>query len=64
MTLHPHVDVEEMFARIDLAPGVTIKDSFATLDLTPHGFDVLLRGHWYQGDFGQKGDIEWFTARS
>jgi G:T/U-mismatch repair DNA glycosylase len=62
VTLHPHVDVDAMLSKIDLSPGASIKDSFATLDLRPHGFKVLLKGHWYRGDYGPKGDFDWFTA--
>jgi G:T/U-mismatch repair DNA glycosylase len=60
VTLHPHVDVDEMLARIDLSPGASIKDSFATLDLAPHGFDVLFDGHWFRGDYPEKGGFDWF----
>jgi G:T/U-mismatch repair DNA glycosylase len=61
VTLHPHVDVEDMLSRIDLSPGASIKDSFNTLDLKPHGFKELLKGNWYAGDFGPKGAYEWFV---
>lgn len=61
VTLHPFVDIDEMLSRIDLSAGASIKDSFASLDLKPHGFRVLLKGHWYRGDFGPKGATEWFT---
>jgi hypothetical protein len=62
VTLHPHVDVDEMLGKIDLSVGASIKDSFATLDLAPYGFDVLLEGHWYRGDYPRKGGFDWFTA--
>lgn len=62
VTLHPYVDVADLLSRIDLSPGASVKDSFASLDLTEHGFEVLLTGHWYHGDFGPKGATEWFTA--
>ena len=61
VTLHPHVDVDDMLAKIDLSPGASIKDSFATLDLAPHGFEILLEGAWYRGDYGPKGAYDWFT---
>lgn len=61
VTLHPFVDVEDMLAKIDTSPGASIKDSFANLDLSPYGFEVLLRGDWYRGDFGPKGPTDWFT---
>jgi hypothetical protein len=61
VTLHPHVDVDAMLAKIDLSPGASVKDSFATLDLSAHGFEVLLQGHWFRGDYGAKGDYDWFT---
>jgi G:T/U-mismatch repair DNA glycosylase len=61
VTLHPHVDVDEVLARVDLSAGASVKDSFATLDLAPHGFEVLLAGHWYGGDYGPKGAFDWFT---
>ena len=48
VTLHPHVDVEDLLACIDLSPGASIKDSFATLDLTPHGFEVLFEATWVE----------------
>ncbi|MEY2418033.1 MAG: double-stranded uracil-DNA glycosylase [Actinomycetota bacterium] len=62
VTLHPYADEDDMLARIDASPGASIKDSFVTLDLSPHGFKVLLEGHWYRGDYPQKGNFDWFTA--
>ncbi|HUR77605.1 MAG TPA: mismatch-specific DNA-glycosylase [Acidimicrobiales bacterium] len=62
VTLHPFVDPDEMLGKIDLSPGASVKDSFATLDLSSHGFEVLLEGHWYAGDYGPRGDYDWFTA--
>lgn len=61
VTLHPFADVDEMLSRIDLSPGASIKDSFATLDLAPYGFEVLLEGQWYAGDYGPKGAFDWFA---
>lgn len=61
ITLHPVVDIDEMLGRIDLSPGASIKDSWASLDLSPFGFEVLLEGDWYRGDFGPKGPTDWFT---
>jgi TDG/mug DNA glycosylase family protein len=61
ITLHPVVDVEEMLRRIDSSPGASVKDSWASIDLSPHGFEVLLEGDWYRGDFGPKGTTDWFT---
>jgi TDG/mug DNA glycosylase family protein len=62
VTLHPHVDVHEMVTRIDLSPGASVQDSFATLDLSPHGFEVLFDATWCRGDFGPKGEFDWFTG--
>lgn len=61
ITLHPHVDIDDMLAKIDLSPGASVKDSWASIDLSPHGFEVLLEGNWYVGDFGEKGRSDWFT---
>jgi double-stranded uracil-DNA glycosylase len=61
VTLHPFVNVDEMLARIDVSRGASVKDSFATLDLAPHGFEVLLAGDWYAGDYGPKGNYDWCT---
>jgi double-stranded uracil-DNA glycosylase len=61
VTLHPFVDVHDMLSNIDLSAGASVKDSFATVDLSPHGFKVLLKGHWYRGDYPRKGNFDWFT---
>lgn len=61
ITLHPVVDVEEMLGRIDASPGASVKDSWASVDLSPYGFELLLEGDWYRGDFGPKGPTDWFT---
>jgi TDG/mug DNA glycosylase family protein len=67
VTLHPHVDADDMLARIDLSPGASVKDSFATLDLAPHGFEVLLSGVWVRvnrnsGSGAPKRETDWFTG--
>ena len=61
VTLHPFVDADAMLGRIDVSPGASVKDSFAALNLSPYGFEVLLEGDWYRGDFGAKGTTDWFT---
>ncbi len=61
ITLHPSVDIEDMLGKIDLSPGASVKDSWASIDLSPHGFEVLLEGNWYRGNFGEKGATDWFT---
>jgi hypothetical protein len=68
VTLVPHVEVDDLLARIDASAGSSVKDSFASVDLQDRGFGVLFEADWIVRPAGLPpaapvSDVEWAPVR-